>query len=290
MGNTIAILQERFALCIDSTSDDASRLRSQQVEHTGEWKRRASASTMEGMVQVCNPDEPGMGHNFFGWRALEPHKFYSAPAVRTVPVVVPIVERHLRPLRGGLVLEIGSGSGQHMTALAEALSSFTFQPTEYAGGRQNPMSVPQDIDKMLGSIAAYCREQSNVLAPMELDAAGFAGYDTVADGSLVGMIALNVIHVAPPSVLQGILAGAAAKLVDDGWLFLYGPFMRDGVIEAEGNQKFHHTLQTLLGTEYGLRDISTIRAAAAAVGLELVEECPCPANNLVLCLQKSRPA
>ena len=123
----------------------------------------------------------------------------------------------------------------------------------------------------MGSIARYCEGLSNVLPPRELDAVGLARSDVAGDGAVDAIVAVNVIHVSPPAVLQGILAGAGTKLRPGGLLFFYGPFGRDGAISGEGNQRFQETLRAL-DPSFGIRDVTEVKAAAAAVGLAIVEE------------------
>jgi len=224
-----------------------------------------------------------MGHGSFGWRVDEPTKFYSAPADRNKVVILPTIVSRLADENDGLVLECGSGSGQHMAALAPQLPKLRFQPSEYEG-HPNPRANRQDVDKIKGSIAAYCGNIPNVLPPITLDATALAT-STVAAG-LSAVIAINIIHVSPPVVMDGLISGAGTKLKPGGWLFFYGPFMRDGVITGEGNQKFQASLQAL-NPEYSLRDIAVIKAKGSSNGLELVEEVYHEAsNNYLLCLQK----
>lgn len=219
-------------------------------------------------IQVQNPDDPGMGHGSFGWRVDEPTKFYSAPAD-----ILPTIVSRLAEENDGLVLECGSGSGQHMAALAPQRPKLRFQPSEHEG-HPNPRA-----NRKVETTKARSPYIANVLDATELTSS------TVAAG-LSAVIAINIIHVSPPVVMDGLISGAGTKLKPGGWLFFYGPFMRDGVITGEGNQKFQASLQAL-NPEYSLRDIAVIKAKGSSNGLELVEEVYHEAsNNYLLCLQK----
>ena len=158
-----------------------------------------------------------MGNGSFGWRVNEPTKFYSAPAD-----ILPTIVSRLADENDGLVLECGSGSGQHMAALAPQLPKLRFQPSEYEG-HPNPRANRQDVDKIKGSIAAYCGNIPNVLPPITLDATALAT-STVAAG-LSAVIAINTIYVSPPVVMDGLISGAGTKLEPGGWLFVRSPFM-----------------------------------------------------------------
>ena len=236
-------------------------------------------------VRVTNPGDPGMGDGKFGWRADEPTKFYSAPANRNKEFIVDAIFKRLSDEPDGVVVEIGSGSGQHMAELAPRLPNLRFQPTEF-GGHPNPHADPQDVTRILASISAYCAQLPNVLPPVHLDATELAAWKVTPDGSTAGLLAINVIHVSPPAVLEGILQGAGKKLRRGGWLFFYGPFSRDGVIDGDGNLAFHESLQKL-NPQYGLCDVTTIAATAATCGLELIDEIFHEASdNYVICLRK----
>src|SRR5580765_5050436 len=65
------------------------------------------------------------------------------------------VVRRVLPARG-VVLEFGSGTGQHVAHFAAALPSLAFQPSELDTARHP-------------SIRAWTRELANVRRPIELD-------------------------------------------------------------------------------------------------------------------------
>ena len=185
-------------------------------------------------VQVTNDGEPGMKHGMMGWRADAPDKFLSAPAERNKEFITDGIARILADAADGIVVEVGSGSGQHVALLALKLPKLQFQPTEYAG-LPNPRAKPQDVDKILGSVAAYCSGMPNVLTPLPLDGAALATSPIAPDGGLRAIVCINVVHLSPLAVLDGVIAGASAKLCAGGWLFFYGPWARDGDFGSEGN-------------------------------------------------------
>jgi SAM-dependent methyltransferase len=107
------------------------------------------------------------------------------------------------------VLEIASGTGQHAVHFAQALPGLRWQPSD-----PDPSH--------LASIEAW-RDASglaNVAAPIRLDVRD-------ADWPVAGVDAIfnaNMIHIAPWSAAEGLFAGAGRVLVEQGRLFLYGPF------------------------------------------------------------------
>src|SRR4030095_9298357 len=85
----------------------------------------------------------------------EQHRF-SAAAERNRDPILAVLRRHLPAT--GRVLEIASGSGQHVVHFAAALPALDWQPTD-------PEAAARD------SIAAWCKRAglANVRPPIELD-------------------------------------------------------------------------------------------------------------------------
>lgn len=174
----------------------------------------------------------------------------------------------------GDVLEAGSGTGQHVVYFA----------------RQNPGIIwwPSDLREVhLASIAAWTAAAglANVRAPQRIDLSDPAWSVAARDGSapakLLAVFCANVIHIAPWPVAEGLVAGAARQLREDGRLFLYGPFKRDGHHTAISNAVFDTSLRTQ-DPEWGVRDLGDVTKLAEAAGFELAGTFEMPANNLIL--------
>ena len=138
----------------------------------------------------------------------------TAPAVARNREPILAVLRRVLPTQG-TVLEIASGSGRARNAFAAGLPHLTWQPA--------------DIDPdALRSIAAYraAARLPNLLPPLALDAAAPDWPVTRADA----VVSINMIHIAPWSAAQGLMAGAERILAAGDVLYLYGPFKEDGSI------------------------------------------------------------
>jgi SAM-dependent methyltransferase len=178
--------------------------------------------------------------------------------------------------RSGHVLEIGSGTGQHVVAFA----------------RQAPDLVwwPSDInDKHLRSIEAWRAHAglANVRPVLRIDLAAWASgaaEPAVPDG-LTAIVCINVLHIAPWRVAEGLMTGAGRHLGLDGRLFVYGPFMRDGVHTAPSNAAFDASLRRE-NPAWGVRDSADVATLAARFGLRLAEIAAMPANNLALVFER----
>jgi len=131
-------------------------------------------------------------------------------AARSAPAAVRNREPILHVLRDTLprsahVLEIASGTGEHAVYFSTALPELTWQPT--------------DLDpEALSSIVAW-RDQTrlpNLLPPLVLD----AGADTWPVARVDAVVAINMVHIVPWNVTQGLIAGTARVLTPSGVLFL----------------------------------------------------------------------
>jgi len=185
----------------------------------------------------------------------------------------PILDVLARVLpRRGLVLEIASGTGQHVVHFAKALPGLTWQPS--------------DPDAELRrSIALRVEEAQlpNVNSALDLDVTRLPWPLQTADA----VLAINLIHVAPWSATQALLEGAQALLSSDQALLLYGPYRRYGGHTSEGNARFDVDLRAV-NPEWGLRDLEAVADVAAASGFVLAETIDMPANNFTLVFRRRR--
>jgi hypothetical protein len=169
----------------------------------------------------------------------------------------------------GAVLELGSGTGQHVVTYAARTPALTWYPSDYQ-------------DSHLASIAAWRVHAGlpNVAAPQRIDLTDPA-WRWTPGGALDAMLCINVLHISPWSVSQNLIAGAARHLGRDGRLFVYGPFKRDGAHTAPSNAEFDASLRAR-NPEWGVRDTRDLAALADAQGLRLAGIVPMPANNFIL--------
>ncbi|PWE34398.1 SAM-dependent methyltransferase [Maritimibacter sp. 55A14] len=200
-------------------------------------------------------------------------------------ISAPTYDRNIAPLtealapwlegRTGRALEIGSGPGQHVTALARSFPSLS-----WTGSDPDPAH--------LRSIAAWTAHLGVPVAPpLALDAATewAARPDIAAIAPLELILNLNVIHITPMEVARGILRGAGQCLAPGGLLAFYGPFRENGAHTGEGNARFDEGLRAR-NPDWGIRDAGEIAELGAAEGLEHTALIPMPANNRILLLRR----
>ena len=171
----------------------------------------------------------------------------------------------------GLVLEIGSGTGQHIAHFARAFPRLDWQPS--------------DIDaEMSRSISAWMRQEglANVREPILLDLQKLPW--PVAGAQAI--VCINVLHVAPWATTRALFVGAREVLCSGACLFLYGPYRREGRHTAPSNERFDAELRAF-DPEWGVRDLESVTEVATLAGFVRSEVVDMPANNLSLVFRRT---
>jgi hypothetical protein len=161
----------------------------------------------------------------------------------------PIAEILMRVLpEQGEVLEVSSGTGQHVLHFAQAMPHIRWQPTE------------RDPDS-LKSIASWLGQPPppNVNAPLGLDVydASWPAHDVAA------VVCINMIHIAPPSAGEALMRGSGNVIAPGGILFLYGPYRRQGRHTSPSNEAFDARLKAW-DPEWGVRNLEDVVSTSRA--------------------------
>jgi SAM-dependent methyltransferase len=189
----------------------------------------------------------------------------------------PAAERNREPILGvlrrtlpsrGAVLEVASGTGQHVAHFAQALRDLSWQPSEF-----DPQAH--------ASIDAWTAGLPNVLPAISLDVTspvwGVPVYDAIFNA--------NMIHIAPWEACVGMMRGARDHLRPGGILALYGPFRVRGEDMAPSNASFDVSLRQR-DPSWGVRDLEAVASLAGEQQLTLQERVEMPANNQMLLFQR----
>jgi hypothetical protein len=174
---------------------------------------------------------------------------------------------------GGTVLEIASGSGEHVAHFARALPHLDWQPSD-----------PDPSAR--ASIAAQTAGLANVAPPLDLDVVSGTGWPVAP---VAAILATNLLHISPWAATEGLMAGAARLLAPGGLLVVYGPFILDDVPLEPSNAAFDADLRAR-NPAWGLRPLSAVMAVAAAHGLGLERRHDMPANNRALLFRRQPDA
>lgn len=166
----------------------------------------------------------------------------------------------------GTVLEIASGSGEHIVHFAGLFPGVTWQPSDC-----EPAAMQ--------SIAAWTAQSAfaNILPPLLID----VEHDGWPIAKADALLCINMLHISPWSANMALFRNAGRLLPPGAPLYLYGPFVRHDVMTADSNLAFDASLKQRNLT-WGLRDLADVDALASEHGFARTALIEMPANNLSL--------
>ena len=194
----------------------------------------------------------------------------SAPAVLRNRDPILEILRTVLPATG-LVLEVASGTGEHVVYFARHLPNLEWQPSDPSAAAR-------------ASIAAWAvaEELINIRWPLELDAE--QPHWPVDQAEAV--LCINMVHISPWEATVGLMRGAGQVLPSGGTLYIYGPFRRPHRPIEPSNEAFDQDLRTR-DPRWGLRDLGAVIACASDHGLVLERVVDMPANNLSVIFRRT---
>jgi hypothetical protein len=172
----------------------------------------------------------------------------------------------------GRALEIASGTGQHIAAMAAAHPGVIWQPSDVAA--ENLISI--------GAWAAHSG-RANLLPPVVLDASAPGWADAHSGQDVVVLV--NLLHLISDQAATTVLDGIATALAPGGIAMIYGPFLRDDQTTSDGDAAFHASLRAQ-DAAIGYKDVAWVTGRLTAQGLR-VEQVAMPANNLALLARRA---
>lgn len=183
---------------------------------------------------------------------------------------------------GERLLEISSGTGQHVGYFASAFPNVAFYPSEYD-------------TSMFGSIRAFTETLSNVAFPMTVDIRQPFGkwnwhvanlQPTKVAGTFDYMLNINMIHITPWSCTEGLFKNASGLLKPNGIMITYGPYASNNVLIPDSNVNFDQYLRST-NSEWGVRDLRDLQQLALTYSICLDKIFDMPANNKVCVWRKN---
>ncbi len=193
---------------------------------------------------------------------------YSAAAERNREPILQVLQEILPA--AGRILEIGSGSGQHVEHFARALPGWIWQPSD----------LPEALPGLKARLALEVH--ANILPPLTLDVTKDDWPKTTFDA----VFSANTAHIMPWTAVLAMLAGIGRILGPGGLFALYGPFHDGGQHDAPSNIEFDAWLKAR-APQMGVRDAVALAAEARCHGLDKTGQWAMPANNRILIFQKT---
>ncbi|CAG9813802.1 unnamed protein product [Phaedon cochleariae] len=194
-------------------------------------------------------------------------------ADRNKTPILEVLQKHIDHTVEGKVLEISSGTGQHLAHFAPNFPKLTFQPTEVE------TSLFDSIDAYADDVPTKNVKKALFVNVME----DFAQWGLAGDFDYV--INVNMIHVTPFSCSIGLFKNVSEALKPKGLLFTYGAYANNGVLEPQSNRDFDKNIR-LKDPNCGVRDIQDLVKVAETYGIKLVCIYELPANNKCLVWKK----
>ncbi|HUQ12348.1 MAG TPA: DUF938 domain-containing protein [Steroidobacteraceae bacterium] len=194
---------------------------------------------------------------------------FSPAAERNSRPILAVLESVLPP--EGSVLEVASGTGQHVCFFAQALPGIRWQPSEPDDASRDAMCLRIREAGLTNVSEPVALDVSQTLWPVE------ARYDAI--------VCINMIHISPWPATLALMSGAARHLSAQGSLFLYGPYLENGTA-ARSNLDFDASLKQR-NPAWGLRDLEEVTRVAATQGLRREQVVRMPANNLSVVFARS---
>ncbi len=193
---------------------------------------------------------------------------FSPACERNQAAILSYLQTYLSDAR--LVLEIGSGTGQHAVYFSQHLPHLEWQTSD------RPENHP--------SIQAWIQDQgsSRVHAPLPLDVAQGNWPTQTVDA----VFTANTCHIMSIDEVKLMFEGASRVLNAKGQMIIYGPFNYHGNFTSISNQEFDTNLK-LQAPHRGIRDIEEIQKIAENYALVLSADLDMPANNRLLVFVKN---
>ncbi|HSJ77625.1 MAG TPA: DUF938 domain-containing protein, partial [Erythrobacter sp.] len=127
----------------------------------------------------------------------------------------------------GTVLEVASGTGEHVVHFARVFPHLQWQPSDPSADAR-------------ASIAAWAAESGldNIAPPLALDAAQGTWPDRAG-----AILCINMVHISPLAASEGLVRAAKFILPAGAPLVFYGPWLEEGVATAPSNLAFDASLK-----------------------------------------------
>ncbi len=192
---------------------------------------------------------------------------FSEASERNKTPILAILKEALATTR--IVLEVGSGTGQHAVFFARNLPHLVWQPSDQ----------PDSVQWVQQRVRA--EGPGNVKAAIPLDVCDHPWGLTVD-----AVFSANTFHIMSWQEVVHFFEGVGEVLETGGVLCVYGPMRYAGQYTSDSNARFDQSLRAQ-ASHMGIRDFEAVNELAGECELRLVADHPMPANNQMLVWQRT---
>jgi cyclopropane fatty-acyl-phospholipid synthase-like methyltransferase len=194
-------------------------------------------------------------------------KQYSSSCVQNQEPILKIIKPLL--LEKYTVLEVGSGTGQHAVFFAEHMPHLNWQASDQA---QYLSSINAWVDeaKLNNTPPAINLDVTQAWPALEFDV----------------IFSANTTHIMSWEMVVDFYQGVGESLSENGLFILYGPFNYHQQYTSQSNADFDMWLKNR-DPNSAIRNFEALMELAKQAKLTLLKDYEMPANNRILCWQKS---
>jgi cyclopropane fatty-acyl-phospholipid synthase-like methyltransferase len=185
---------------------------------------------------------------------------FSEACERNKDVILDVLKTELADATH--VLEVGSGTGQHIAHFAQHMPELQWQPA--------------DQSEYLPALSARLEAEAldNISEAVELD----VRMTPWPLGQHDAVFSANTLHYMSKKCVEAFFCGVAEVLPAGGVLVIYGPFNYAGQYTSESNARFDQWLKSS-DPDRAIRDFEWVNDLAALQQFELQQDINMPANN-----------
>jgi len=198
---------------------------------------------------------------------------HAPAAERNKDAILKVLQETLPKAQQLKILEIASGTGQHVSYFSKNFPTVQWQPSEVD-------------ERCLQSIQTFIdtNQLKNVKKPVKLDVTSDE-LRSEFENQFDAIYCANMIHISPWKTTLGLFSIAEKFLKAGGILITYGPYAVNGVLTPESNVNFDAGLKQQ-NPEWGVRDTKDLITLGNSHNIHFIKAIDMPANNKILLFGK----
>ena len=195
-------------------------------------------------------------------------KPFSQSCENNKQAILQVIQTVFKP--STIVLEIGSGTGQHACYFAKHLPQLRWQTTDR---EENRLGLDNWINEA---------NLNNLPDSLPLNVTD----KTWPCQKIDALFTANTLHIMHWHEVERLFSRLNQLLSNNALVCIYGPFNYNGQFTSPSNAQFDQWLKSR-DVDSGIRSIESIIKLAEATGLMLQDDHTMPANNRLLVFKKN---